>query len=609
MDELLHYYERELVHLHSGAGEFAGRYPKIASRFGLGARGESDDLHVGRLFETFALLAARASHKVDDDYPEFTHALIESLYPHYLRAFPSCSIAHFALDQSRAAQMSSTIVVPRGTQLFSQPVQGSKVFFRTTSALRLSPLTLSSARFRATPDIPDLTLAPDHASSQISLTFSLQSRHASVADLQMTSVRLYAHGEPQFTAALRDALTMHALRAYIEPGNSRRWIPLEANPFSQAGMTRDDALIPYSEDTELPFLWLTELFAFPKKFNFIDLDLSHAAGSGGREFTVHLVLENIPADSPVAQILQSLDTSHLLLGCVPVVNLFEASGKAVAPANTAEAGTRATLAVDQHSRHACEIYAIDSVTQIDETPHGERVIHFDPLYTPAPTRQHARGSLYWRLDGNGAFDDDCALNFVNDRLERVAPPDPLRCSLTCTSRNLAPLTPHGLNGGDLLMEGGSLARRISLLHAPSRPRRFRHAHGDLWRLISQLSMNPNSLARGIAPLRELLRLHEMEDSFESARLTDSVVGLDMTVATAWLATPPPAGLARGLEFRLHVDQERLSGTGVHLFSTIIASLLPLYAPMHRFTQLVVLSTRDNRTLIKFPPRAGAAFLI
>lgn len=46
----------------------------------------------------FALLSARVSKRIDDDYPEFTDALLDVLYPHHLRPFPACSIAYFDMD-------------------------------------------------------------------------------------------------------------------------------------------------------------------------------------------------------------------------------------------------------------------------------------------------------------------------------------------------------------------------------------------------------------------------------------------------------------------------------------------------------------------------------
>ena len=89
MEQLLPYYESELAYLRRNLREFAERYPKIAGR--LLISGElCEDPHTERMIESFALLNARIAKRLDDDYPQFTEALFDVLYPHYLRPFPSC---------------------------------------------------------------------------------------------------------------------------------------------------------------------------------------------------------------------------------------------------------------------------------------------------------------------------------------------------------------------------------------------------------------------------------------------------------------------------------------------------------------------------------------
>ena len=122
MEQLLPYYESELAYLRRNLRDFAERYPKIAGR--LLISGEvCEDPHTERMIESFALLNARIAKRLDDDYPEFTEALFEVLYPHYLRPFPSCSIAR--MDVAAAArQQTAASMIARGTQLTSRPVRG-----------------------------------------------------------------------------------------------------------------------------------------------------------------------------------------------------------------------------------------------------------------------------------------------------------------------------------------------------------------------------------------------------------------------------------------------------------------------------------------------------
>src|SRR5215469_14454177 len=110
--ELLPYYERELLFIRKRASEFAERYPERAAALKLTHAG-CDDPHVERMIEAFSLIAGRIQRKIDDEFPEITEALLDLMYPHFLRPVPSMAIAQLEVDpeQSKAA---SGYVIPRG---------------------------------------------------------------------------------------------------------------------------------------------------------------------------------------------------------------------------------------------------------------------------------------------------------------------------------------------------------------------------------------------------------------------------------------------------------------------------------------------------------------
>lgn len=617
MDDLLSFYERELNLLRHRAKAFAQRYPKIATRMQLtsGADASSDDPHVERLFESFALLGARVSRRIDDDYPEFTTALADALYPHFLQPFPSCSIARFEMDASRAAQMSTCVVIPRGTELYSRPVKGAKIFFRTAYDVTLSPLRLAAARFHAIAQAPRaLRLLPD-ASAQISLTFEILSPHASVADLKLDVARLYVQGEPLFSAALRDALSIRALQAFVEPGDSGRWVALDRVPFSSIGFARDESLIPPPAVGHPAHSLLTEYFAFPEKFGFFDCDLRQAGRIGGRRFTLHLLLKGVAADSSIARVLDALGTEHVLLGSTPVVNLFDAAGKLGRQADaTSPDAEMYPLVVDDQNAFACEIQSVDAVTQIETTPQGERAIGYRPLHALYHGGHAPNAALYWRMHRDAFVAKrepgrEMTLGFVDRSLRPVPAPSAVALKLTCSNRDLpAELTP-GTPEGELMLEGGTLARRIGLLHRPTASRQFRGDRGAMWRLVSMLSANPVRLSGGAAPVRDALALHDVVRSPATVRQIDSVVDVTHQAVTAWVSSKPFASVVRGLEIRVVVDEDGFAGTGVHAFAQVLDCLLGEYAAPNAFTQLVMVSGRSGAELCRCARRPGTAMLL
>src|SRR3954469_19689747 len=122
-DELLGYYERELIFLRRMGAEFARKYPKIAARLLIDDEKIADP-HVERMVEAFALLAGRIGLKLDDELPEITESFLNVLYPHYLSPIPSLAITQFSYGSPKD-KLSTVQMLPRGSRLNSRPVDGS----------------------------------------------------------------------------------------------------------------------------------------------------------------------------------------------------------------------------------------------------------------------------------------------------------------------------------------------------------------------------------------------------------------------------------------------------------------------------------------------------
>ena len=142
-DELLGYYERELVFLRRMGAEFARRYPKIAARLELDEE-KIEDPHVERMIEAFAYLTGRIGLKLDDELPEITEAFFNVLYPHYLAPIPSMAIAQFSYG-SPNDKLTAVQKMEVGSRLNSRPVDGSPCRFRTAYEVDLMPMEIESA--------------------------------------------------------------------------------------------------------------------------------------------------------------------------------------------------------------------------------------------------------------------------------------------------------------------------------------------------------------------------------------------------------------------------------------------------------------------------------
>lgn len=610
MQDLLPFYERELAYLRRYGREFADRYPKIANRLLLSADG-SQDPHVERLIESFAFLGARISKKLDDDYPEFTDALLEVLYPHYLRPFPSCSIARFDLGAG-AAKLSAPVRLPRGTQLLSRPVRGVNCRFRTACNVDLVPLSLSAATYSSIAQAPMAIRPPPGSGAQISMRFQLASDQVGFGTLGASQLRLFVDGEPSFCAAARDALALDVLAAYVEPDDCGRWQWLERSPLRQTGFGADEALVDYPARSHPAYRLLTELFAYPEKFGFFDLDLDAVSSGAGRSFTVHLILRAHARDHADSRLLENFSAANVLLGCTPVVNLFAQHGE---PIRITHRAAEYPVVADARRAWAYEISSIDSVQRVRTTAQGDQVDVYRPFYALQHGQDPDRAGAYWvaRRDENVARASpgyETEIAFVDVDFAPVLPKtDVASIELTCSNRDLPTHLAYGVQGGDLTVEGGSPARSISLLRKPTRTLRFKRGRAAQWRLISHLSLNSLSLTQDALPaIREMLRLYDIAGSSVTGRQIDGIVGIEHRATTAWLPGRHFAAVVRGLEIRVTIDPSAFVGAGVSAFVGVLDRFFALYVHANSFTQLTLLSINEDEVLVRCDPRSGESIL-
>jgi len=640
MRDLLPYFQRELNFLQTHKREFAAAYPEIGGRLSA-ASDLIDDPHVDRLVQSFALLSSRIHKRLDDDFPLFTESLLEVLYPHYLRPFPACSIAQFDLG-GNAAQLSQPHRVPRGTLLDSRPVRGVKCRFRTAYEVTLLPLRVTAAAYRGAIQAPSGSVLPREATSVFSLTLALQSPQADWASLDVPALRVALNGETSMVHALREALSGNVLATLWQGDDHGPWQPMR-DPFAtaagageatgtgatagaptgpalprQVGFADDEALIDYDARSHPAYRLLTEYFGFAAKFNFLDLPLpAPAQRPRSRQLTLHFVMAGIRADSEAARQLELADAASVVLGCTPVVNLFSQRAD---PIRITHTGTTYPVLPDGGRRAwGYEVYAIDRVFRVQQTPQGEAIHAFRPFYSlqhEQLLREGEHAGRYWYSQRSETLAErspgyETEIAIVDVEFDPASPQaDTLSLDVRATNRDLPSQLTIGHAGGDLFPEGGSVAREVRLLRTPTRSHRFERGEGALWRLISHLTLNHLSLgSAGVEPLQELLRLYDLPRSPGNRRLVDGVVGLAHAPATACLPGNPFPTFVRGTHITLTLDEHCFAGAGLRLFAQVLDHFFGLYVQANSFTELAVVSAQSGEPLHRFARRAGAGPLL
>ena len=126
-----------------------------------------------------------------------------------------------------------------------------------------------------------------------------------------------------------------------------------------------------------PYRLLTEYFAFPEKFNFVDLPLPAAlAQTAARSITLHFAMAGVRSDSDEARLLETVTARHLQLGCTPVVNLFRQRTDPIRITHQAESYP---VLPDARRAWAYEVHSIEKVWRVQQTPAGRAHRHLPAL--------------------------------------------------------------------------------------------------------------------------------------------------------------------------------------------------------------------------------------
>jgi type VI secretion system protein ImpG len=617
-ETLFPYYERELDFIRRLSQDFARQYPAVAGRLLLEPN-RSADPHVERLIESFALLAGRIQHKLDDEFPELTDALLNVLYPHYLAPVPSMAVVQFELDPSRG-QLPDGFLIDRHARLRTSPIGDLPCRYRTGYPVTLWPIRVVEARLQA-PPFPAGFEPPRGTAAALRLHLECQSQ-LKFSNLSLERLRLFLHGDNQVVTGLYELLFNHALQVvYRPPEGAAGPTPLTlsaAQCLAQVGFDAADGLLPYSPRSFLGYRLLTEFFAFPSKFLFADLlgwKQARPAGFGDR-------LEVVIFFDRTSKILeQGIDAGTFRLGATPVVNLFEQLAEPITLSHAREAYR---VVPDVAYPGGIEVYSVEEVTVTD--PETRTNVDYVPFYSFRHGVDPAGQQAFWYATRHSAADKgdrgtEVFLHLVDLRFDpRVRSEATAVVRTTCTNREL----PSKLQlAGDQLqfeIETAAPLARIRCLRPPTPTLRPPRRRGTYWRLLSHLSLNHLSLTdpvEGRQALQEMLRLYDFADpesgQQQRAAITrqviDGISGLSSRRVVGRAGGAASGGFCRGVEVTLEFDEPKYIGVGVFMFACVLERFLGLYVSLNSFSQLVGRTKQTEGYFKKWPPRTGELQLL
>ena len=575
------YYQQQLHNLRELAKEFSRVHPAVAPFLG----GESRDPDVERLLEGVAFLTGLVSERIDDEFPELIHSLTSLVFPHHLRPIPSLALVAFAPKPS----LMEPVRVGRGTVLASRPVEGEPCQFRTCFDLEVHPLRLLRCEH----------VQRNPGASSIVLDFELL--NIDLGQWRPNQFLLFLGGPLNTAANLLFHLTRNLQEICLESQNGGEILRLPPRLLHPIGFQSEGALFPYPRRVFAGFQILQEYFSLPQKNLFLQLDgwdRWDKRGSGNR-FQIRFELGRLTEEHP----LPPLQDDSFILGATPVVNLFSLDAEPV-PFDVTK--PRIRINPSQRRPHAFSVYTVDQVVGFTRGTVQQRLYRpvddFAEVEQDVPVYQVIRrispvhGQVETFLDfsypGDSVFQSD----------------ETLSVDLTCTNGRL----PEQLLLGDICMETANSPGLLSFknITVPTLQIDPPIGQGSLWKLLSHLSLNFNSLGH-IEGLRSILEtyltMHD-RDRQKVTAIRKRIEGLE-EMHIQPIDRIVQGIMLRGQKISMKVRRSHFSGVGdLCLFGTVLDIFLSEYSGLNCFTELEMIDV-DSGEEFRWPARLGNRPLI
>lgn len=600
--QFLEYYQRELTYLRNAGAHFARRYPKIARRLELGPT-EAGDPHVERLIESFAYLTAKLQKEIDDDFSRIPAALLGVLYPQLTTPFPAATIVCFEVSAG-TGNLTSGVRVPRGLPLFTESLDHEICRFQTCYDVDLWPLKITQAEVVRT-EVSPLATYPLKALRLLRLR--LETLTADIRDLDLSTLRIYLHGESHLQYTLYQALFAQDAEVMVVAQNAPgvpEGVPTLLPPKSlqEVGFGEGESLFPYPAQGHPAYGFLSEYFRFPHKFLFCDIkNLTSALSNAQGYVDFYIALPNyLSLDS------KDVGPQNFLLGCAPAINLFE---KISEPFLMDHKTLEHRMVADIRRERFTEIHSVKTVWGIEDHLSHPKAYHPYFSFDHSLMQQDAQTFWYARrvpsqkpqLPGT-----DMNLVFVDFSFTPHEPSaETIYADLLCTNRDLSVHIPPGA----LFQSEDSVpAARIVCLDKPTVPTPAPTQGESQWRLISHLSLNHLSLSsdtQGLTALKEILRVYSGIEHEGPVPETESIHGLEIHPIVRRMGREAWRGFLQGTKITLTLDESLVPNGSTFLFATILNHFFGLYTALNSFTQLEIHSTQREGIWKQWPPVNGA----
>ena len=567
------YYQNELDKLRVLAKEFARVHPAAAPML----TSESVDPDVERLLEGTAFLTGHLQHKIDDDFPEIIHGLMDIVYPHYLRPVPSISIISFTPKPS----LIETINVPAGTFLSSKEQNGIKCMFQTCFDLDVHPLRIVSAKSSVI-----------EKKYEISISFQLTG--ISLPQWNTDKLAFFISGSYAKTSDIFSCFTQFISKIKIVTPKNPEGHILPESDFKSLGFDKDNSLFSYPAQSFSGFSLLQEYFIFPQKFLFFELSglKNWKNRPDSNQFEIVFELNEPTFDLP------SVTSENFSLFSVPIVNIFPFEAEPVVVDHTKE---KIRIRPSSKTGTGHQIYSVNKV--IGYAQGSVKPIDYVPMDYFSFDTQHQ--SFYKAIRQvspiTNAYEVYLSLTYAKDKTEYKQ--ETLTIDLTCTNGS----EPEQLMPGDICEHTSNSPELLNFVNITAPTTNVEPPlEGDtLWRLLSHMSLNLLSL-KDAQSLKKMLQLYIFEGSRDQSMVAANLKRIQGILE---FKIEKEDRLIRGMVVRgekitLSLSKDAFASRGdVVVFGAVIDEFFSRYSSINSYTRLIINETISGESF-SWLPRIG-----
>lgn len=574
------YFQQELSYLRELGAEFSRAHPALAPMLS----GPTADPDVERLLEGVAFLTGLLRQKLDDDFPEIVHDLMDLICPHYLRPVPSSTALAFIPKPILKGPM----IIPAGVYVSSVPVDGTGCLFKTCYDVEIHPLSIVDAAFAH----------PSGKRPFIKLVLELKG--IDVSAWEPKALRFFLSGDYGAATDLYLLLCRYLKSIRISSVENESTCVLSPDHLKPAGFSNEEGLIPYPSHAFPGFRVLQEYFILAEKFLFLDLfgwERWRARGEGSR-FEISFELEDLPIPPP------SIKKDSFTLFVTPAINIFPHEAD---PIQLDHQRTHYSVRPYGANREHYQISSVDEVVgYVQGTAEEKGYVPYE-VFNPDAKRNPAYHITRRESPLEPGFDVYLSVAYSPDAGSPQGS-ETLSLRLTCTNGSL----PEALKLGDVSQPTTSSPEFAECRNILPPTKNILPPLGRnlIWRLLSHLSLNYLTLSKTdhFRALLDFYMYPESRDYPTTVAHRKRIAGIERVKATP--SNRLVSGvMMRGQEVELKLNRDHFASEGdLFLFGCVLDTFLGGYASINSFTRVTVTEVMKGK-VYRWPARLGNRHLV